>query len=101
MLIPIVYYLLLTAWLPRTLLERVQFLVGLAGFVVFGPVINISVMFYAVWNMDSFGWGKTRRVMEDDDKKVSDGGSATEEEGATAKGATQEESAQRGCTCGF
>ena len=72
MLIPIAYYLLMTLWLPQTLLERTQFLVGLAGFVIFGPFINVSVMLYAVWNMSSFGWGKTRRIITDDADKAPD-----------------------------
>lgn len=66
MLIPITYYLLMTLWLPRTMLEKTQFLLGLVEFVIFGPFINISVMIYAVWNMNSFGWGKTRRIITDD-----------------------------------
>lgn len=96
MFVPIIYYISMTLWLPRTLLERAQYLVGLAGFVVFGPFINISVMLYAVWNMDSFGWGKTRLVIEDDADKgekqlgsSSNNNSASELEAAGQKTAVQ------------
>ena len=67
MIIPLVYYLVMAAWLPRTMLERWQFLAGLLIFTVCGPFINIAVLVFAVHNMDSFGWGKTRQVVADNE----------------------------------
>ncbi|KAL1624899.1 hypothetical protein SLS54_003623 [Diplodia seriata] len=67
MLTPLTYYLCIAIWLPRTALERAQYLAGCALYTFCGPFINISVLFYAVWNMDSFGWGKTRKVISTDD----------------------------------
>lgn len=67
MFVPITYYLIMSIWLPRNRLERCQFLVGLAIFVTCGPFINVSVSLYAIFNMDSFGWGKTRQVIAEDD----------------------------------
>ncbi|KAM5353906.1 hypothetical protein ACJ41O_000556 [Fusarium nematophilum] len=63
MIIPLVYYVVMAIWLPRTMVERAQFLFGLAVFVLCGPFLNIAVMVFAVFNMDSFGWGKTRKVV--------------------------------------
>lgn len=65
MIIPLVYYVIMAFWLPRNLLERAQFLFGLTVFVVCGPFLNIAVMVFAVINMDSFGWGKTRKIVTD------------------------------------
>lgn len=65
MIIPLMYYIIMAFWLPRNMLERGQFLVGLFMFVVCGPFLNIAVMIFAVINMDSFGWGKTRKVILD------------------------------------
>ncbi|KAK0609252.1 Chitin synthase D [Lasiodiplodia hormozganensis] len=69
MVTPLTYYLCITFWLPRTFRERVQYLAGCCLYVFCGPFINITVLFYAVWNMDSFGWGKTRKVISTDDSE--------------------------------
>ncbi|RGP80216.1 hypothetical protein FLONG3_1750 [Fusarium longipes] len=63
MIIPFVYYIIMAIWLPESMLERFQYLFGLFIFVVLGPFLNIAVMVFAVFNMDSFGWGKTRKVV--------------------------------------
>jgi chitin synthase len=69
MIIPLLYYVIMATWLPRNLVERAQFILGLAVFVFLGPFLNIAVMLYAVVNMDNFGWGKTRKVITDDSKE--------------------------------
>jgi chitin synthase len=66
MIIPMIYYVVAAIWLPRTALERLQYLVGLAIFTVCGPFLNICVLVYALYNMDSFGWGKTRIVVTEE-----------------------------------
>ncbi|CAG1975323.1 unnamed protein product [Fusarium graminearum] len=71
MIIPLLYYIIMVTWLPRNLVERGQFLLGLAIFVFLGPFLNIAVMIYAVINMDNFGWGKTRKVVTDDSEETS------------------------------
>ncbi|RFN53729.1 chitin synthase [Fusarium flagelliforme] len=63
MIIPLIYYVIMAVWLPQSMLERFQYLLGLFIFVVLGPFLNIAVMVFAVFNMDSFGWGKTRKVV--------------------------------------
>lgn len=65
MIIPLLYYLSLVFWLTKTSLQRRQFLVGLAMFTLLGPFLNISVTLYAIIYMDNFGWGKTRKVIEE------------------------------------
>jgi hypothetical protein len=71
MLTPITYYIFMSVWLPRSIKERAQYLAGLSLFVFCGPFLNITVMVFAVLNMDSFGWGKTRKVIEEDGYKKS------------------------------
>ncbi|RBR03104.1 hypothetical protein FVER53590_10332 [Fusarium verticillioides] len=63
MIVPLIYYVIMAVWLPQSKLERFQYLFGLFIFVVLGPFLNIAVMVFAVFNMDSFGWGKTRKVI--------------------------------------
>ncbi|KAH8202163.1 hypothetical protein TruAng_003638 [Truncatella angustata] len=63
MIIPLLYYVTMIAWMPRNLLERCQFMLGLCIFTLCGPFINIGVTVYAIWNMDNFSWGKTRTVV--------------------------------------
>ncbi|RKL34941.1 hypothetical protein BFJ72_g8940 [Fusarium proliferatum] len=63
MIVPLIYYVIMAVWLPQSMLERFQYLLGLFIFVVLGPFLNIAVMVFAVFNMDSFGWGKTRKVI--------------------------------------
>jgi chitin synthase len=70
MVIPILYYIAMAIWLPRTMRERIQFLLGLFMFVIIGPFLNITIMIFAVLNMDSFGWGKTRLVVSDEGRKA-------------------------------
>ncbi|KAJ8118107.1 hypothetical protein OPT61_g839 [Boeremia exigua] len=67
MLVPIVYYILIPAWFHNNWKERVQFWAGLFFFVICGPFINVAVLFYACFYMDSFGWGKTRKVITEQD----------------------------------
>ncbi|GME45318.1 Fungal chitin synthase [Neofusicoccum parvum] len=67
MLTPLTYYICIAIWLPRNALERCQYLAGCAFYTFCGPFINISVLLYAIYNMDSFGWGKTRKVVSTDD----------------------------------
>ncbi|KAL5605337.1 hypothetical protein FOVSG1_005484 [Fusarium oxysporum f. sp. vasinfectum] len=62
-IVPLIYYVTMAVWLPQSMLERFQYLFGLFIFVVLGPFLNIAVMVFAVFNMDSFGWGKTRKVI--------------------------------------
>jgi len=66
MIIPVIYYICVVFWLPRGMLAKTQYLVGLVMYVVCGPFLNLIVLGYALWNMDSFGWGKTRRVLSED-----------------------------------
>ncbi|KAJ5893741.1 chitin synthase-domain-containing protein [Penicillium taxi] len=63
MLIPVTYYFCIPLWLCKKWLERFQFWLGCAMYIVCGPFLNISVLLYACWYMDSFGWGKTRKVI--------------------------------------
>ncbi|KAI5860560.1 glycosyltransferase family 2 protein [Durotheca rogersii] len=71
MIIPLCYYLTMVVWMCRSWLERAQFLIGLAFFVICGPFINVCVTIYSCFYMDNFGWGKTRQV-------VAETGEATE-----------------------
>ncbi|KAJ4260592.1 hypothetical protein NW762_007335 [Fusarium torreyae] len=84
MLIPLIYYVIMSIWLPQSMLERFQYLLGLSIFVVLGPFLNIAVMVFAVFNMDSFGWGKTRKVIAEtpeeqvrEKQKIEDTGSGS------------------------
>lgn len=63
MFIPIAYYIFIPLWLTKVWMTRVQFWAGLCLFVLCGPFINIAVLLYASFYMDSFGWGKTRKVI--------------------------------------
>ncbi|CAO2658410.1 Nn.00g061330.m01.CDS01 [Neocucurbitaria sp. VM-36] len=67
MLVPIVYYVFIPLWFTSAWKIRVQFWAGLIFFVCCGPFINISVLLYASFYMDSFGWGKTRKVVTEVD----------------------------------
>jgi chitin synthase len=65
MILPVVYYALIVVWQPRGFRERVQYLIGLFIYVVFGSFLNISVLVYALWNMNNFSWGRTRKVVKE------------------------------------
>jgi chitin synthase len=89
MLVPIVYYLCIPLWLTKSWVIRVQFWTGLFMYVFCGPFLNIAVLLYASFYMDSFGWGKTRKVIsEDDSAATSEKGS--EELHASAADVTQQ-----------
>ncbi|KAI5928813.1 chitin synthase-domain-containing protein [Camillea tinctor] len=66
MIVPLSYYISISIWMPRSWLERFQYLLGLCIFTICGPFINIGVTFYACFHMDSFGWGKTRQVVAEE-----------------------------------
>ncbi|KAI1105630.1 glycosyltransferase family 2 protein [Jackrogersella minutella] len=65
MIIPLCFYFGMVFWLCRSWFERRQFLIGLCIFTTCGPFINICVTLYACVYMDNFGWGKTRKVLEE------------------------------------
>lgn len=76
MIFPVIYYACIVFWIPRTALQRIQYLLGLFIYLVTGPVINIIVLVYSLWNLENFGWGKTRKVVTDtSDEKAGTGSS--------------------------
>lgn len=66
MLIPIVYCFFIPVWLTKSLKPCLQFWIGFFMYVACGPFLSFSVLVYASIYMDSFGWGKTRKVISDD-----------------------------------
>lgn len=66
MLVPLVYYLCIPLWLCQGWRDRFQFWAGCALYTFCGPFINISVLLYSCLYMDSFGWGKTRKVIAEE-----------------------------------
>jgi chitin synthase len=88
MLVPIVYYLFIPVWLTKSWIVRLQFWAGLFMYIFCGPFLNIAVLLYASFYMDSFGWGKTRKVItEDESTAKSEKG--LEEFHASAEGVTE------------
>lgn len=86
MLIPLMYYLCIPLWLMKNWKERFQFWAGCLVYTFGGPFINITVTLYASWYMDSFGWGKTRKVITEDEN------STTSDEKDKTKDASVQES---------
>jgi hypothetical protein len=78
-LIPAGYYFCIVFWLPRTAVEKTQYLIGLSIYLIVGPFINITVLAYSLWNMDEFGWGKTRKVVEELPDEVEKNGKVPDE----------------------
>jgi chitin synthase len=65
MIFPLLYYILIVVWKPHEVRERVQYLAGLTIYIFLGPFLNIIVLSYALWNIDNFAWGKTRKVAKE------------------------------------
>jgi len=65
MIFPLLYYILIVVWKPRKVRERLQYLAGLVIYIFLGPFLNILVLSYALWNIDNFAWGKTRKVVKE------------------------------------
>ena len=66
MLIPIVYCFVIPIWLTRAVKPCLQYWSGYLLYIGCGPFLNICVLVYACFYMDSFGWGKTRKVISDE-----------------------------------
>jgi chitin synthase len=66
MVIPVVYYIIIPVWFCKNFKEMCQFWAGLMIYIFFGPFCRIIVLCYSVKNIDSFGWGKTRQVIAED-----------------------------------
>lgn len=62
-IVPYIYMITLVLWMPPNNKARVQFLVGLVIYFFTGPFLTIGVLFYTIYHLDSFSWGKTRRVI--------------------------------------
>jgi len=85
MLVPVTYYLCIPLWLHDNARDRIQFWLGCACYVLGGPFINIAVLLYASFYMDSFGWGKTRKVITEDlsEPDMADFKATSEQDSAT------------------
>lgn len=70
MLVPILYYIIIPLWFCGKMKDRLQFWTGLLIYLFFGPFCRMIVLCYSVWNIDSFGWGKTRQVIAEDTTDV-------------------------------
>jgi chitin synthase len=60
------YMLTLVFWMPKGRKAKCQFLVGLVIYFFTGPFLTILVLFYTMWHLDAFSWGKTRQVVSED-----------------------------------
>ena len=65
MIFPIMYYVGIAIWQPKGVRERVQYLIGLSIYIFLGSFLNITVLAYALWNVNNFSWGKTRKVVKE------------------------------------
>lgn len=70
---PYMYMITLVFWMPRGSKAKCQFLVGLVIYFFTGPFLTIMVLFYTMWHLDAFSWGKTRQVISEDTDASSDG----------------------------
>ena len=68
MLFPLTYYILIVTWQPRRFKERIQYLLGLSMYILLGAFLNVTVLVYALYTLDNFAWGKTRKVVEHKEK---------------------------------
>ena len=100
MLVPVVYYWCIPLWLCSKWLDRVQFWLGCLMYMFCGPFLNISVLIYACIYMDSFGWGKTRKVITEGEtedpsqQKIENHANASDEPQVLA---LEEEDVELGC----
>ncbi|KAF2848143.1 glycosyltransferase family 2 protein [Plenodomus tracheiphilus IPT5] len=83
-IIQYIYMLSLAFWMPKTRKAKLQYVVGLVIFLITGPFLTLYVLFYTTCHMDSFSWGKTRRVISEE----------TNEYGARARKETSLEDAE-------
>jgi chitin synthase len=58
--------LTLVFWMPKGRKAKCQFLAGLVIYFFTGPFLTILVLFYTMWHLDAFSWGKTRQVISED-----------------------------------
>jgi chitin synthase len=63
-----IYSLALVFWLPRNMLERVQYILGYIMHIIVGPIINLFIFLYSIYYSDDFKWGKTREVIGGDEE---------------------------------
>jgi chitin synthase len=76
MICPLLYYACISIWQPHGAKSRVQYLMGLVMYFFLGPFLNLLVLCYALWSIDNFAWGKTRKVIatqaDGDNEKVTE-----------------------------
>ncbi|KAH9877748.1 hypothetical protein J1614_002965 [Plenodomus biglobosus] len=65
-IIQYMYMFALAFWMPKTRKAKWQYIVGLVVYIFTGPFLTLYVLFYTTWHMDSFGWGKTRKVISEE-----------------------------------
>lgn len=65
-IVPYMYMLTLVFWMPKGRQAKCQFLVGIVIYFFTGPFLTILVLFYTMWHLDAFTWGKTRQVVSED-----------------------------------
>jgi chitin synthase len=59
-----VYSFCIGFWLPRNMLERMQYFVGYFFHFFTSPFMNIIILVYSLFYSDDFKWGKTREVIK-------------------------------------
>jgi chitin synthase len=57
------YKVLIAMWCPLTCWERFAYYLFYPVYYIIGPLFGVSVLCYSLYNMDDFGWGKTRTVI--------------------------------------
>ncbi|KAF2273519.1 uncharacterized protein EI97DRAFT_383471 [Westerdykella ornata] len=89
-LVPYIYMVTLVFWMPKTGKARCQYLVGLVIYIFTGPFLTIFVLLYTTWHLDSFGWGKTRKVISEESGDGGDGSSEEDEKATSSQNNDQE-----------
>lgn len=73
-----IYSFCIGFWLPRNMLERMQYFVGYFFHLCTSPFLNMIILGYSLVYSDDFKWGKTREVIKGDDEKTdAEGGRGT------------------------
>ncbi|KAH8653564.1 chitin synthase-domain-containing protein [Xylariales sp. PMI_506] len=63
-IVPYCYMACLVLWMPRTLKLKVQYAIGLVLYLFTSPFLTIGTLLYALYHLNHFGWGKTRRTID-------------------------------------
>lgn len=66
LLVPWAYCMCIPFMIPMSTPKKIRYWIGYFMYLILGPFVGVTIHLYAVFNADTFSWGKTRQLAKED-----------------------------------